>query len=106
MPVTLISTGIDPSGRLLVTLVGQSAEGDADLSVMALGGRKSRLVAHADLRPRTLAARLLFQSLRLAKGRVQRRFDRMLARLGAEISLRYAEAVRDQAAIMGRAPPR
>ena len=43
-----------------------------------------------ELKPRTLAARLFIQSMRLARKRVQRRFEGRLAEIARDIEQRFA----------------
>jgi carbon monoxide dehydrogenase subunit G len=81
---------MDASGRITMSFLGSSMEGTAQITTFAMGAHRSRIAATIDVQARTLAARLLFQSLRLARQRVVRRFERRLAQFGAEIELRYA----------------
>ncbi|VDC25191.1 SRPBCC family protein [Pseudogemmobacter humi] len=66
-----------------------SVEGAARIELMALAPRRTRISLVADLRPKTLAARLVIQSLRLAKGRTQRKLDTALGRLVALVEERW-----------------
>lgn len=45
-----------------------------DLTVVALTRARSRLVIEADIRPRNMKARLLVQTAKLGKGRLDKRF--------------------------------
>jgi hypothetical protein len=56
---------------------------------MVLSPRRSRVRIDLEVKPKTLAARLFINTLRLAKGRVQARFERSLGNLGARIKDRY-----------------
>jgi hypothetical protein len=71
-----------------------SIEGDLDLSVMSLSPRRTRLHLTIDIRPRTLAARLFLNTLRLGRGRVQSRLDMRVQQMGMQIQNRYARAQR------------
>jgi hypothetical protein len=71
-----------------------SIEGDLDLSVMSLSPRRTRLHLTIDIRPRTLAARLFLNTLRLGRGRVQSRLDMRVQQMGMQIQNRYARSQR------------
>ena len=52
----------------------------ASVELVALSRQRTRMFVSVDLKPTTLSARLLVQSMRLAKGKLSRRFK---ARVGA-----------------------
>ena len=83
---------MDPDRSLVFSFDGQSVQGDALLEVQVLSARRSRLRVTLDAKPKTLAARLFINTLRLAKGRVQARFDKRLAQLAARIEANHVEA--------------
>jgi succinylglutamate desuccinylase len=65
------------------------AEGVLTIEITEMGPRRTRLVANMEVTPRTLAARLFLQSLKLAKAKVTRRFALRLSQVGADIEDRY-----------------
>lgn len=81
-----------PDEKLAFDLLSPSIEGEFDLAVMALSPRRTRLHLVIEVRPRSMAARLLLNALRLAKGRVQSRLDQRVAQVGAQIQKRYAQS--------------
>lgn len=83
---------MDPDSSLAFSFEGPSLQGDALLEVQALSARRSRLRVTLDAKPKTLAARLFINTLRLAKGRVQSRFDRRLGQLAVRIEANHVEA--------------
>ncbi|MCX7288796.1 MAG: SRPBCC family protein [Rhodobacterales bacterium] len=83
---------MDPDQSLAYSFDGQSLQGLALLEVQALSARRSRLRVTLDAKPKTLAARLFINTLRLAKGRVQARFDKRLGQLAARIESSHVEA--------------
>jgi hypothetical protein len=85
--VTLVD--LDASGRLVVSFSGKSAQGTATLVPLEMSARRTRISASVDIQARTLAARVLIQSMRLARNRVMRKFEQRLAQFGAEIAARY-----------------
>lgn len=80
---------MSPDQRLAMGIDSPSVEGTTRLEVMVLSPRRSRLRVDLEVKPKTLAARLFINTMRLAKGRVQARFEKGLDRLGARIKERY-----------------
>ncbi len=85
-------TELDPTGRIVVSFVGKSAQGTATLVPLAMSAQRTRLSASLDVQARTLSARLLFQSMRLARQSMVRRFEKRLAQFGGEIEARFKAA--------------
>jgi uncharacterized protein YndB with AHSA1/START domain len=75
--------------RLALGLDSPSIEGTTRLEIMVLSPRRSRVRVDLEVKPKTLAARLFINTMRLAKGRVQARFEKGLGRLGSRIKERY-----------------
>lgn len=75
----------------------QSVSGgvDADLTIdfVALSRGKTRIIVGLDLRPTTLSARLLIQSLKLAKANLYSRFDARVERFGRDIEEQYNRSI-------------
>lgn len=65
----------DPGAALAYDVDSPSLDGAARIELVALSPRRTRMVIHLDVRPKTLAAKLMIQSMRLAKGRVQKKLD-------------------------------
>jgi uncharacterized protein YndB with AHSA1/START domain len=79
--------------RLALGLDSPSIEGTTQLEVMVLSPRRSRLRVDLEVKPKTLAARLFINTMRLAKGRVQARFENRLGQLGTRIKDRYERSL-------------
>jgi hypothetical protein len=75
--------------RLALGIDSPSIEGTSRLEIMVLSPRRSRLRVDLEVKPKTLAARLFINTMRLAKGRVQAKFENRLGQLGARIKDRY-----------------
>jgi uncharacterized protein YndB with AHSA1/START domain len=75
--------------RLVMSIDSPSIEGSARLEVMVLSPRRSRLRVDVEIKPKTLAARLFINTMRLAKGRVQAKFEKRLGQMGTRIKERY-----------------
>ena len=78
-------TGFDvPNGYEAKTRVG-GLEGDVAVELLALSPGRTRLQVSLELQPQTLSARLLVQSLKFAKGNLNRRFATRMASFAAMI---------------------
>lgn len=75
---------------------GQShaLEGELQIELMEMSARRSRFVISTDIRPRTLGARLFLQSLRLARAKLDRRFEARANQFASEIEQRAKQAIR------------
>jgi carbon monoxide dehydrogenase subunit G len=75
----------------LLRFVGlsQSIEGTASIELMEMGAKRTRMHVVFELTPRSLTARLFLQSMRLARNRIDRRFDQRMDQLAADIEARY-----------------
>lgn len=63
--------------------------GEAALDLIEMSQKRTRLHVTLEVVPKTISARLFLQSLRLARGRVDRSFDQRAAQLAAEIERRF-----------------
>ena len=80
----------------VVALEGDSpsVEGGLVLELVALSATRARILVQTTIKPRTLAARLFLQSMRLARGKVNARYDRTLRQLAGVIEQRFEESRR------------
>ncbi|MCU0826317.1 MAG: SRPBCC family protein [Tabrizicola sp.] len=83
---------MQPESRMALSFEGQALAGESEMDIIALSPRRTRLRTAVTVRPKTLAARLFLNTLRLAKRRVQGRLDRRLGQLGARIEDRFARS--------------
>ena len=70
----------------------QAVEGTARVDMMEMSTRRTRIHVVAEVTPRTLAARLFLQSLRLARARIDRKFEQRVAKMAADVEQRYRAA--------------
>lgn len=79
-----------------LVLSARSAPTDAEVQVevVDMAARRTRVEVRLEIKPKSLAARIFIQSLRLARSRVERTFDQRVARLAAEIEDRYRRSQR------------
>ena len=79
---------IEPQA-LAFTAQSQMVECAAKLDLMEMSSRRTRVHVVVEVSPRTLAARLFLQSLRLARARIDRKFEQRVAQLAANIEGRH-----------------
>lgn len=82
-------------GKLAFAAKGRLLEGDLTIDLVPLGEARMRMVVHLAARPLTLGARLMLQSVALAKGRTQGRLDGWLKTFAADVQARHARAGSD-----------
>lgn len=83
-------TTLEPARRMALEFDAPSVEGWMAVELVELAARRTRLIMQVEMKPRTLAARLFVQSMKLAKGRVQKRFDARLDAIARDIEQRLA----------------
>lgn len=88
-----------PDARLGFAIDGQAIEGNSVLELLQLSPRRTRLRVALDIRPKTLAARLFLNTMRLAKGRVQARLEKRLHQLGHRIEARHQQTLSQTAKV-------
>lgn len=76
--------------NLALDFDGPSVEGNLNIELVELSAKRTRMLMQVDLKPRTLSARLFIQSMKLAKGRVQRKYDARLLSIAQDIEQRFA----------------
>lgn len=87
MLLTLLSE--TPGRQVHVTLADTSLDVDIIADVVEVAPQGSRMAVSLELRPRNLAARLLIQSLRLAKGKVQGQLDQRVEQWARNVAQQY-----------------
>lgn len=68
--------------------------GVAVLDLMELSANRTRLQINLEVTAKTMGARLLLQSMRLARGRIDRNFDQRVAQMATEIENRHRASPR------------
>lgn len=81
---------IETPSMLRFAGTSQAIEGTAVIELMEMGAKRTRMHVVFELTPRSLTARLFLQSMRLARNRIDRRFDQRVAQMSADIEARYA----------------
>ncbi|MFD0859008.1 SRPBCC family protein [Roseovarius aquimarinus] len=87
--VEVTLTSFEPPSMMTFKGESKNISGDVVIELVALSRGRTRLAMTCDLTPRTLTARLMLQSLKLAKGNVSRRFEMRVASYAKEMEDRY-----------------
>lgn len=83
-------TQIAGPGHMALEFDGPSVEGTLHVELVELAAKRTRMLMQVEAKPRTLPARLLMQSMRLAKAKLQKRYDARLASIARDIEQRFA----------------
>ncbi len=80
---------MSPATALDFDLDSPSVAGGIRVELLELAPRRTRISVITETRPKTIAARLVIQSLRLVKGRTQRKLDAQMAKFGKLLEERW-----------------
>jgi hypothetical protein len=81
--------GWDPPNGYGVQSSSSGIDGTVVVELVPLSRNRTRLSLSIELKPKTIAARIMVQSLRLGRGTLQRRLDLRMADYASEIVERY-----------------
>jgi hypothetical protein len=79
----------DPPNGIKVAAEATTLEGRMTVGLIALSRARTRLTVDLTLEPRTLAGRLIVQSLKLARGNMSKRFRLRVAEYAMDVEERY-----------------
>ncbi len=79
----------DAPNRLLAQSLSGGIEGGVQMNLVALSNNRTRLEIETEIKPKTLSARLMVQSMRLAKNKLNRRYRQKVANFANDIEDRY-----------------
>lgn len=82
-------TELDPPHALKAASTMSGIEGATEVELVPLSRQRTRLVFAQELKPTSLAARLMIQSLKLAKGTLDKRFKERVRDYAADIEGRW-----------------
>ena len=82
-------TEYDMPNSYLIQSVSGGVEADFDVEFLPLSRCRTRVIVGLQLSPKTLSARLLLQSLKLAKNSLDERFAKRIAQFASEVQNRY-----------------
>lgn len=80
---------MEPSQTLTFAGQGASMSGNGLLDLVEMGPKRTRIAITLEVEARTLAARLLLQSLKLASGKINRTFETRTRQLAADLESRF-----------------
>jgi len=84
-------TEFDEPNRLLAQSLSGGLEGEVTVDLVALSKNRTRMAIDVEVKPKTLSARLMVQSMRLAKGRLTKRYRLKVAGFATNIEDRYKD---------------
>lgn len=82
----------EPPSLIAAEAVSPNLHVDVQTQIVALSRTRSRIVLVIEARPRTLAARVMIQTARLARGRIERRLAKRLRAFAQGIEAQAAAA--------------
>ena len=97
---SLTMTQMTEPGLLGFVLVSDAIELVSKVELIEMSARRTRIHVATEIKPRSLGARLFLQSLRLARSKVDHKFDAKVGQLAVELETRA------KAATGARKPPR
>ncbi len=80
---------LDPGQTLAFAGQGKSMNGTALLDLVEMGPKRTRIAITVEVEARTLAARMLLQSLKFATARVNRAFEARTTQLATDLQERF-----------------
>ena len=92
--ITVRVDAMDAPGHLAMSAFSPVVEGQCKVDMLELAAKRTRLHVVIDPKPKTFAAKLYFQSLKLARQRVERKLNARLAGLAADIEEKFARELR------------
>lgn len=87
--LTLQLVRFDPPNGLTLEAVAATLDGQMTVELLALSRWRTRLSVYLTLRARSLAGRLVLQSLKLARNNVTKRFRLRVAEYALDVEERY-----------------
>jgi len=79
----------DAPNSYLIQSVSGGVDADFDVELLPLSRNRTRVIVGLQLSPKTLSARLLMQSLKLAKNSLDTRFANRIAQFASDVQNRY-----------------
>lgn len=89
--MTVSLSSFDPPNQLVFDGTSANLEGQMMIELVALSRQRTRMSVSLKLTPKTLAARLLVQSLKLARSNLTRKFHLRVADFAKDIEDRHGQ---------------
>ncbi|MBA84629.1 SRPBCC family protein [Thalassobius sp. S69A] len=80
-----------PSDKAAYRASGQGIEAVMGIELVPMSRSRTRMVTTVGMEAKTLSARLLLQSMKLAKGQIGKRFDGMMGDYAKQLGKRHAK---------------
>ena len=90
--VALTLAALDPPNGMRVDFGSQGLDGDMTIDLLAMSRNRTRMTLAIELRPKTLSARLMVQSLKLARANLTKRFALRVAEFAKDLEDRMRGA--------------
>lgn len=90
--VTVELVEYDPAEKASYKAVGQGIEAVMAIELVPMSKNLTRMVTNVQMEAKTLSARLLLQSMKLAKGQIGKRFDGMMEGYARQLKRRHKKA--------------
>ena len=87
--VLVVGVAFDPPNGMVIESVSDGLDAITEVDLIALSQSRTRVMVSIDLKARTLTARLLLQSLKLAKTRLGKRFKGRVVDFCEDVEDRY-----------------
>lgn len=99
--MTLEMVSFDTPRQMQIAARSSNLASDCTLNLVSLSPQRTRVAVALDLHPKNLSARLLVQSLKLAKANLTKQFKLRVAEYASEIETRYRQAGSSRAGSTG-----
>ena len=83
---------VEAPNSLTFHAFGSSVDAEVKLDFVELSARRTRVTVGAVVKPRNLSARVFLQSLKLARSRIDRKYEARIGALCNEIEERYRQS--------------
>lgn len=87
--VNIELTQMDPPNGIVIGSRSPNMGGQMIIDLVALSRGRTRMNVEIEIEPKTLAARLLVQSMKLARGKLTKRFRKRVAEHAEELESRF-----------------
>lgn len=92
--IQMTIAGMDPPHGLSLRGESQGLDFVGNIDLIALSRTQTRLTARLELQPKSLAAKLLVQSLKLARGNLTKRFEGRLDTFARDVEMRHSRGAK------------
>lgn len=82
-------TAMEPGQNMAFHVIGSSFDAFVALDFVELSARRTRVNVATEVKPRTLAARVFIQSMKLARSKIERRYEARVGAICNEIEERH-----------------